>query len=290
MPSHPRLGFRAVAQVVGAYARIGRTLRTVGHVARLVTDGALGAALATDEKTQLTVQLYDLDAQLYDPAGGLWDWEEAWLGHRLPPAPARILIGAAGAGREALALAARGYQVAAFEPAPVMCARAATAAGGRFPVVCADYTDLADAVAGRPGGDHLAAIVGREWDAVLFGWTSFSHVLDPAERVRVLAAAATLAPHGPILVSFVVRLGSPGAPSSRIWRMARRLGRAAGRARGLDPDAGDAGIQFGRSIGFVRPFGPDELDAMAAAIGRTAIHEAEAGFPHATLVPGSSTA
>ncbi|HVK77076.1 MAG TPA: hypothetical protein VM734_27405 [Kofleriaceae bacterium] len=281
-----RAGFRAVEGAVRAYARIDRTASLLGSAARLFADGALGAALAADEKMRLTVGLYDLSARQYRPGAGLWQWEERWFACRLPPPPARILIGAAGAGREAVALAERGYQVAAFEPAMVMHAQATTAARGRFPVVRAAYEDVAGAAAGRGETGHgLAALVGARWDAVLFGWTSLSHLLEPDVRARVLAACSRLAPRGPLLVSFVARLGAPSAPRSRIWRLARRLGAAAARARGLDPARDADGAQFDRAIGFVRPFTPAELDGMAAAIGRTAIHEVEAGFPHATLVP-----
>ena len=283
MSTPTRPGFAAVQRAVGAYARVDRAVKTVGHVARLVADGALGAALDDDEKMRLTVGLYDLDLRVYQPAGGLWDWEEAWLARRLPPAPARILIGAAGAGREAVARADRGYQVAAFEPAAQMCARAIDSAGGRYPVVRADYADLVDAVAGR--NVALRSIVAEPWDAVLFGWTSLSHLLDPHGRARALAAASQLAPRGPILVSFVARLGTPGAPTSRIWRLARRVGSAAARLRGLDTAVNADGAQFDRSVGFVQPYAPEDLAAMGAALGRATIHEADPGFPHVTFAP-----
>ena len=68
-----------------------------------------------------------------------------------------------------------------------------------------------------------------------------------------------------------------------MWRLARRLGGAAARARGHG--GVDDGVSFDRAIGFVRPFAPDEIDAMATAIDRTAVVEPDAGFPHATLLP-----
>src|SRR4051794_9728091 len=52
----------------------------------------------------------------------LFAWETAAIGRFFPPAPARLLIGGAGGGREAFALAERGYEVVAFEPAAGLAA------------------------------------------------------------------------------------------------------------------------------------------------------------------------
>ena len=49
----------------------------------------------------------------------LHPWEETVVGSHFPAPPSRVLIGAAGGGREAFALARRGYAVVAFEPSPL---------------------------------------------------------------------------------------------------------------------------------------------------------------------------
>ena len=46
----------------------------------------------------------------------LFDWEETWFAQDLPPAPARILVGGCGWGREVRALKDRGYSVVGFDP------------------------------------------------------------------------------------------------------------------------------------------------------------------------------
>jgi len=53
---------------------------------------------------------------------GLFPWEEEIIAAYFPPPPARVLIGGAGGGREALALAERGYKVVAFEPSASLAA------------------------------------------------------------------------------------------------------------------------------------------------------------------------
>src|SRR5262245_56525850 len=50
----------------------------------------------------------------------LFEWEERAICDFFPPAPARILVGAAGGGREPLALIEKGYSVVAFEPASLL--------------------------------------------------------------------------------------------------------------------------------------------------------------------------
>ena len=77
-------------------------------------------ALRSDEKSRLTVKVYDLYPGYMDVGDGLYQAEEAWLARNLPPPPCHVLVGACGTGREAIALAARGYHVDAFEPAPAI--------------------------------------------------------------------------------------------------------------------------------------------------------------------------
>src|SRR5262249_12057240 len=50
------------------------------------------------------------------PARGLFEWEKDVVRDHFPPPPARVLVGAAGLGRESSALAEMGYSVTAFEP------------------------------------------------------------------------------------------------------------------------------------------------------------------------------
>src|SRR5262245_21682217 len=63
----------------------------------------------------------------------LFAFEERVIGQYFPPPPGTVLIGAAGGGREAFALARRGYQVVAFEPARPVAA-SMVCARGDYPI------------------------------------------------------------------------------------------------------------------------------------------------------------
>ena len=124
----------------------------------------------------------------------------AWLARRLPPAPGRLLVGAAGSGREAAALQGLGYDVVALEPSD----RAARHCEGRLEpgstVLRASYRELVAAVLdGTPS--RLSLTSNDRFDAVLLGWGSFGHVLRQEQRHRLLEACDVLCPEGPILLS-----------------------------------------------------------------------------------------
>ena len=80
-------------------------------------------AMAGDDVLDRYNDLMYSSAGDYDPTSPefldfLFPWEESVVERFFPRPPARVLVGAAGAGREAFALARLGYEVVAFEPAP----------------------------------------------------------------------------------------------------------------------------------------------------------------------------
>jgi hypothetical protein len=233
--------------------------------------------------SELSIWLYDRVPRRY-VAKDLWTWERDWFRSRLPPSPARILIGAAGSGREALPLIARGYQIDAFDPAAEMSALAASslrpphrALTGTFEELSAAVLDLAD--------NPLSALAGATYDAVILGWGALSHVIDPAERERLITAAATLAPDGPVLASFFLEAQTthPG----RARQLGSRLGARIAQARGFAPSEPEvaASIDFSTNLGFTHIFSAEELEALAAGCDRTLAWDPEPGFPHATFLP-----
>src|SRR4051794_31497614 len=183
----------ALTAATVAYARLSRAMER----ARLAGDRLVGAVLAEaltlPERSRLVIALYD--ASPLHRGQGLFGWERPWLQRRLPPPPARLLVGACGAGREALALAAAGYRVDAFDPASSLVALLNARAGARLRSAAFRYQDLAAAVLDGAGG-AAARFAGERYDAVLLGWTSLSHVLDADERARLLRAVDRLCPEG----------------------------------------------------------------------------------------------
>src|SRR5262249_22445928 len=150
----------------------------------------------------LTAFVY-ADQRTYLPGGarfqgGLFGWERRALDAPVFPRSGRVLIGAAGAGRELCALVERGFSVVAFDP----CAPFADAARKAAPrdgatVVQASYEDLVDAVEGRGGPLELLRAE-PPFDAVVLGWGSFSHVMPASARLALLRALRVLAPRGPV--------------------------------------------------------------------------------------------
>jgi hypothetical protein len=198
--------------------------------------GFLASALSADEKSRLGVALYDASSEYR--ASPRHAWEDAWLGRWLPEPPARVLVGAAGAGREAVALRERGHEVVALEPSAelaTLCrARLAASARGSVesgrraseggaredakPPASARVLELRyEALAYRARGSVESATRASEgrargglenpadleapFGAVLLGLGSLSHVLDAGARPRLMSTLAQLCPEGPILAS-----------------------------------------------------------------------------------------
>ncbi|MBW2191836.1 MAG: hypothetical protein JRG93_20055, partial [Deltaproteobacteria bacterium] len=90
--------------------------RRLEGVVGVCTGTILNELLRDTEKEALSIDLYDASFRPDNDHDGLYEWEQRWFERRLPAPPASILIGAAGAGREASALRQLGYHVHAFEP------------------------------------------------------------------------------------------------------------------------------------------------------------------------------
>lgn len=275
--------YRQLRRGVGWYATLDVALIRGRDALSAFFEAALCRALTPDEKMDLTVYLYDLRATTR--AGRrerLFDWEVTWFEQALPPAPAHLLLGAAGAGREASWLTARGYTVDAFEPAP-HCGiglRAAVGSGGLS--ATGSYADLIAAV--RQGRDNpLGIFAARRYDAIILGWGSLGHLLGAALRGELIAACDALCPAGPLLASFAFSAEPASAPArqSRAADAGRRAGQLIAQLRG-EPIATD-GVRFLSHAGFYQPLRPDELDRLAAASGRIARLFRD-DYPHATFL------
>jgi len=241
----------------------------------------LAELLYEDELDQLGRDLYRLRGVRCGAVGGLYDFEEEWFSRRLPSPPARVLVGGAGTGREAVALAERGYAVDAFDPIPGAVEVARTRLGDAGIAVRASYQELGDAVTARRG--PAACLAERRYDAVLFGAASFIHVLADEDRARSIAAADALCPEGPVLLSRLWKSDRLGSRHARSVRAGKLAGRLLGRLRGAPPCA--VPIELGPGMGFVRKFTAAELESLAGSVGRQVLMEPMvAGAFHVTLL------
>jgi hypothetical protein len=272
-------GYRFLAALTVAVARHDAALQRRRDRLRTVASHFLPQALNAEEASDLTLRLYDAAPAMYANKAGLMDWERTWYERDLPPAPAHILLGAAGSGRELAVLLANGYTVDAFEPVVPM-AIACRAAGKDVEVLACDYDQFCAAVLDG-AADPAAVFAGRTYDAVILGWGSLTNVLRDEDRRRLFKAAAHVATDGPILASFFLRSAATAdSPPTRAARGGARLGRLLGRRRGIVPL--DEPCDLFWHLGLTHTFTPEEIAALATAIGRTATCYTD-GYGHATL-------
>lgn len=229
----------------------------------------LVASLASDEVLDRFNEIAYGGTPRYRPESGafreyLFPFEEQVVAQFFPAPPAHVLLGGAGGGREAFALAERGYRVTAFEPAQDLVDQVARGSGGLpIEVHRGAYEDLA----------HLFPD-DRRFDAAIFGWGSFSHLRSEQARLEALRQYARLT-SGPILVSF---LAVKAGPSERLARFRRLLPRRA------DRDPQDV---FAMTIGLYHPVDEDEVKSLAERAGTHILHlnfdTRETSWPHAVL-------
>jgi hypothetical protein len=280
--------------------------RNAGHprLARLVdsaqwlTDGMFAQSLTGAEKSRLTVRIYEATPAYRDVSTGLTAEEELVFARRLPSAPARILVGASGTGREALVLASRGFDVWALEPAVEPAAECRRRLGGLARVLTLSYEQMSHLVlddSALPAAE-ADALHHQRFDAILLGCGSLSHVLERHAQRRLFQALGRLCPSGPIVASFLWAAdegeAAAGRPQpGRSARLGLRIGRSIARLRGLATD-GRARLNYRTHRGFAYTFTRREVEELAHLAGRRVLWERRAVGPsqYATFVPATAIA
>jgi hypothetical protein len=133
---------------------------------------------------------------------GLFFWEELVV-RRFFSAGCRVLVGAAGGGREVIALARMGFAVDAFE-----CSRPMVAKGQR----ALEERSIAATLQWAPPcqAPPLTAVYG----ALIVGWNGYTYILPRQRRIDFMKSLRNhLKPNAPVLVSGA--FGSPGSRSAR---------------------------------------------------------------------------
>jgi SAM-dependent methyltransferase len=195
----------------------------------------------------LTARAYANERAAYLPGGarfeaGLFDWEAMVLERLELRRGARILLAAAGGGRELAALLALGHEVVAFEPNEALLAgaNAVAAKAAAAPVLRASLEHLIESVLAGTG--PLAGVAGP-FELVLLGWVSLSHITEPRTQIALLRAIRRLSPKAPVVASFLVR-----AAGSR------------------------SAIAYMPRAGVVYRFSPDEIGRLASESGYAVGH------------------
>jgi len=259
----------------------------VANLRASVSDEALLAWIPPERRGAVTAAMYS-DLPTYLPGGrrfdtGLFSWEKRVLAMPAFPRSGRMLLGAAGAGRELVELIERGFDVVAFDPCEpfVDAMRRLVPAGSSAQVACASYEDLIDAAMGR-GGPLAPMLAGRPFDAVILGWGSLSHVMPSSARFELLRVLRALAPEAPVLASFLkADARRPGEGKGRVRDGLRRAFAALG-APGVSED----GDHFLTSTGFFSYLDREELQRIASETGYQVALFEDAPYPHLLLVPG----
>ncbi|MGB5702860.1 MAG: hypothetical protein WBM48_08590 [Polyangiales bacterium] len=255
----PSVRYRLLRRWALQSRRLQSGMRRIERGLESWTGAVLNRALQDTEKEDLSIELYDASFRAENDHHGLYAWETQWFERRLPSPPASILIGAAGAGREASALRELGYQVRAFEPSASAFRLCALTLGAEL-VDRASYQDFVGTVL---RGESTPLRLTREttFDAMLLGWGSFGHVLRRSDRLELLRASDRLVPEGPILLSLF-------EPAVR---------------------AVTKGIYYTPWGGFLIQPTFEELEEHAKALNREVIVSLQSPSSYATLIPNART-
>jgi hypothetical protein len=222
-----------------------------------------------DKRTALTTMLYSREGSYLPGRGhverGFFPAEEyAFRARPLKPG-SRILLGAAGTGRELVTLVERGFDVVAFDPCATF-ADAARSVAPRNKFIDAAYADVVAAAENKSGP---LAFLNDEApiDGIMFGWGSLSHVLPHIERVRLFRALRKIAPRAPIYASFLYRPETTDFTRGRARNALKRFFTMLGA-----PSTSEKGDHFSPYIGFFSALGRTEIDELAAESNYDVIH------------------
>ena len=192
---------------------------------------------------------------------GLSDWEREMVDRFFPPA-GRLLVTAAGGGREVLALHKRGYQLDAVECNPRLVASA-----NRFL-----ESEQVPCVVGLVAPDSAPAGAQR-YDAIVVGWGSYMLIQGRARRIAFLRALrGRLQDGAPLLLSFFTR--DEDTPYFRLMRAV---------ANGLRTVLRREPIDLGDSLtpSYAHYFRQEELAAELQAAGFELLYFGDTDYGHA---------
>jgi len=270
--------------LVKALLLLDRVMSAMWRAYVMLRDETLWAWTSQQDRERANRAIYT-PLETYLPGGttfeeGLFGWEREALTSSFFPPSGRILLGAAGGGRELAELCKIGYEVVAFEPTPRL-AEAARAVAAPYPeskVILASFADVV--LAAQNGSGPLAPYVcGQEFHGVILGWTSFSYVWRE-ERAALLKALRALAPRAPVLFSYLGAVDSPEGRLGRVRRWFRRLLRMTGA-----PALAESGNGFQPWMGFFQTISTEEIQSLADRTGYKPVFVKGPPAPHALFVP-----
>lgn len=225
--------------IASLYFSLERLVLWMHNAATALIQGLCLGLFNNEQLERLTEERYLRQSAPYSAKSyldaGLFIWERDAIGRYFPPG-GRILVAAAGAGREMIALANCGFSVDGFD----CCA----------PLVEAGQSALEerhiDARLAYVPPSSVPAWSGR-FDAVLIGFSGYMYIPGRSRRTRFLRDLSNfLNPGAPLMLSFAE--GSPGR--RRVWTA--KIGSAIRRIRRADPVEEGDWLRAGFQHHFVR--------------------------------------
>lgn len=253
---HPGQRFRTKCfeRADGWFKRFG-TLLNAFH------EGFWLGCLSPDDLNAVTAKHFD-ESQHYASTkhnlSGFAEWETPVVDRRFQGA-SRVLVAAAGAGREILALRKAGFKADGFECSLPLVRASQTIfdqlGEHEYVISCAP-----DSV---PPGPAI-------YDGVIVGWSAYTHIPTKLRRIAFLRALRERAIRGaPLLVSFFTR--SNGSRYETLVRRAATLSCLLFRRRRRSLEPGDR-LEWSR---YVHRFTRDELEAELSIAGFRVVHYSE---------------
>jgi hypothetical protein len=192
---------------------------------------------------------------------GLWEWERQVVDRHFVGCK-RVLLAAAGGGREVIALRRRGIEVDAFESDPRFV---------RFANELLEREEMVPDVKSAPW-DGCPAPDGK-CEGIIVGWGAYMHIRGGDRRIMFLRELRRGVVEGsPILLSFVTRVESSG-----FFGGIARIGNALASILGRDP------VEVGDSLipNYTHYFTQVELASEMAAAGFELVEFDNIQGPHA---------
>lgn len=225
-----------------------------------------------DEWSELSVDIFKRNPTYSSESHNrnLFDWEERAMVEFFPQPPARILIGAAGGGREMIGLTQKGYDVAGFDPCKDLVDVANNLACSMPFLSCVEgsFEDLMQ-------GTLSAIETHAPYHGVILGWGGLSYIGTQAAQQHLLQKIHSLCPNGPLLMSWFEE--KPVNP--RHQRMKDILTRI-----GLKPRS--AHINYLPDDGWHYAFSHQDISDLARAAGYQVLASRNSSpLPHTVLRP-----
>jgi hypothetical protein len=251
------------------FQRADRWFNRFVRLASALHEGFWLGRLSAEDLNAITSHHYQQSHEYSSPEHnqrGLFDWEAAVVDRYFSPG-SRILVAAAGGGREVLALRRVGFQAEGFECSPALV-QASDALFDRLGEHRSVFLCAADEV---PPGPAI-------YTGIVVGWSAYTHIPTRPRRIAFLQGLRQRAlPGSPILVSFFSR-EKAARYENLVYRTAC-ISRFLFRGRKEQSELGDH-LSWCYSHSFVR----EEIETELTAAGFRPVFFSEVGEGHAVGV------